>query len=398
MHSISKCQFMSSGVALVSSLWLVLSQSAWAEPAVTNSPGQPWPAWASKIALHNCGGAEVTADGQGIELNRLPASVRQGLSEKGVEQSRHPTLSEIRFVLNPGEHTDRVSLTIEPTSPEGVFVTCYVGDSRNQSSGRLLTKKETFGFKAYGYYTGGYAGPTPRGKNRIGPVCRVVLSGGPARLLGITGNIRPPGPDALPPVMLSYGTSISHGAMASRAELGFTAITARMIGYDLVNLGLSGTAYCEPVMADYIAAQPWDMCLLELSVNMLDDYTVEQFAERARNVVNKTAASHPKAPVVCISILPWLIDGWDKNHPSYLKEAAFRQALKDICAKSGRPNVYFMDGPDLAAGAYDLCQDVLHPSDYGMIQVAWNLVPRLREIVNSNPHDQPPGTRRMSHE
>ena len=38
---------------------------------------------------------------------------------------------------------------------------------------------------------------------------------------------------------------------------------------DLVNLGTSGSAFCEPEIAEYIASQEWSLCVLELSVNML---------------------------------------------------------------------------------------------------------------------------------
>lgn len=369
-------------------LTLLLGQTASAQEPSTNAAAAAaptaLPAWASKISLHNCAGAEATADGQGIELRRLPAAVRKELSEKGAAQACQPTVSEIRFVIPGKEPAYTVGFVIEPTTAAGVWVDCYVGGYRFTGAPRFVTKKETLGFGTYGDFNLRVPPWIPQGcfPNDL---CRVVISGGPARLLGVTGpEIVPPKPEGMPPVMLCYGTSITKGAMATRADLGFAPITARMLGYDIVNLGLAGTAFCEPAMADHIAAQPWDLCLLELSVNMLQDYSVEEFAKRAENLVAKALASHPKAPVICISILRWNVDKYDKSHPTYQKQAAYRQALKDICAKPGRTNAYYIDGSELLQDYSALCQDILHPSDYGMVEIAMNLVPQIRQILKEH--------------
>ena len=143
--------------------------------------------------------------------------------------------------------------------------------------------------------------PSGRFANRV---CRVVVSGLEVEFTGIDGNVRPPKPEELPPVMLSYGTSISQGAYASRPDLGWNALTARAVGHDFINMGSSGTAYCEPAMADYLAGLEWDLCVLELSVNM-GGFSIEQFKERVASLVDKLATSHPEAPIFCISLFPF---------------------------------------------------------------------------------------------
>jgi hypothetical protein len=75
-------------------------------------------------------------------------------------------------------------------------------------------------------------------------------------------------------------------AALSRADLAWNALTARALGYDFVNLGCSGTAYCEPAVADYMAKQPWDLCVLEISVNMVGGFTVEEFRKRATYMID----------------------------------------------------------------------------------------------------------------
>ena len=143
--------------------------------------------------------------------------------------------------------------------------------------------------------------PSGRFANRV---CRVVVSGLEVEFTGIDGNVRPPQPDELPRVMFSYGTSISEGAYASRPDLGWNALTARAVGHDFIDMGSSGTAYCEPAMADYLAGLEWDLCVLELSVNM-GGFSIEQFKERVASLVDKLATSHPEAPIFCISLFPF---------------------------------------------------------------------------------------------
>lgn len=112
------------------------------------------PDFLNKIQLHNFDGYELTPDGTGVSVYRLPAETRGHLSEAGQKQMTGARSGEIRFVLKDG-----------------------------------------------------------------------------AKLDGIEADIRPPTAEELPPVLVSYGTSISQGAAASEPGLSFTALTAAALGY-----------------------------------------------------------------------------------------------------------------------------------------------------------------------
>ena len=218
--------------------------------------------------------------------------------------------------------------------------------------------------------------PKGRFANRV---CRVVVNAFEAELVGIEGNVRPPKPDELgAPVMLSYGTSISQGAYASRADLGWNALTARMVGHDLINMGSSGTAFCEPAMADYLASLKWDLAVLELSVNM-GSFPIEQFQKRVGGLIDKLATSHPDAPIVCISLFPFGTgDLWGAQKTGTQER---RDALAEIVKASGHANVHFVSGPELLSFS-GLSPDMLHPTDQGMIEIATKLAPRIRAILD----------------
>jgi lysophospholipase L1-like esterase len=306
--------------------------------------------------------------------DKLDTTTPKGQERSGAQKMRFARQSEIRFVLGEGVKPSDVKLHLQAT--KGAQLTFFWGD--------VLASTSKLGH-------GGTARPVtplshglldsliekfPRGRfaNRV---CRVVIDGGEISLHGLEGNVRAPKPEELAPVMLSYGTSISEGAAASRGDLAWNALTARALGYDLINLGSSGTAFCEPAIADYMSGLDWDLCVLEISVNMAGTgFTTEQFKKRAAYMIDKLATSHPEAPIVCISLFPFGTgDIWKTPNTK-----AYREALKEIVNASGHENVHFVSGPDLLSFT-GLSRDLLHPSDHGMIEISTKLSSRIREFM-----------------
>lgn len=343
------------------------------------------PDFLSKVQLWNCGGVEPTADGKGVMLYRAPKEVRDQLDTKtpdgkekdGAKQMRVAAHSEIRFVLNEGEKLENVKIHLRSATGPSVFWywgDILAGEAKVQAGDRaqpITPHGHGLMFSLMDQY------PKGRFANRV---CRVVVQGLEVDFTGIDGNVRPPKPDELPPVMLSYGTSISQGAYASRADLAWNALTARALGYDFINMGSSGTAYCEPAMADYLTGLKWDLAVLELSVNM-GCFPLEQFKERVGSLIDKLAKSHPKAPIVCISLFPFGTgDLWKNNQPTTQER---RDALAEIVKASGHKNVHFVSGPDLLSFT-GLSPDMLHPTDQGEIEIATKLTPRIRALLEKN--------------
>lgn len=345
--------------------------------------GEKFPDFVSKVQLHNCGGAEPTADGTGVMLYRAPKEVRDkldtetpdGKEKDGAKQMRVAVHSEIRFVLNEGEKLENVKVHLR--SEKGGEIFWYWGDilageaklAAGDRAKPITPTGHGLMFSMMEQY------PKGRFANRV---CRVVVRGLEVEFFGIDGDVRPPKPEELgAPVMLSYGTSISQGAYASRADLAWNALTARALGHDFINMGSSGTAYCEPAMADYLASLKWDLAVLELSVNM-GSFPIEQFNERVGNLIDRLAKTHPDAPIICISLFPvGTGDLWAGNKP---KTQERRDALAAIVKNSGHKNVHFISGPDLLSFT-GLSPDLLHPTDQGMIEIATKLAPRIRALL-----------------
>lgn len=360
------------------------------------------PDFLDKVQLHNIDGYELTPDGTGVTIYRLPAGTRGQLSEEGARQMTHVRSSEIRFVLNEGAKLEDVVIHLKST--RNTNVQFYRGE---ELCGRIVGLRSTKNAEPY-------VPPSQRNINSKYPdqavetalrpaklrlpakaaegserpkpakrfpeqVCRILLEGGVITLTGIDGDIRPPRPEELPPVLVSYGTSISQGARASKPDRSFAALTAAALGYSLRNLGCSGNAFCEKEMADYLATQPGDLFLFEISVNMIGTgYTVEEFRKRATYLIDTVAAAHPRAPVVCISILPY---GADKVNQNAVRPREFRIALEEICKASKHKKVHFVDGKQLLSFE-GLAKDNIHPTDQGHAEIASKLTLRIQAILN----------------
>jgi hypothetical protein len=380
---------------LAACVGLSSTPSAMAQQAQSETENTPaMPEWLAKVQLHNFAGVEPTEDGTGVWLYRLPKEVRDKLDKKtpkgqersGAQKMRFARQSEIRFVLGEGVKPSDVKLQLQAT--KDATLTFFWGDVLAGSSrlrpganarpviplshGLLDSLIEKF--------------PPGRFANRV---CRVVIDGGEISFHGIKGDVRPPKHEELPPVMLSYGTSISEGAAASRGDLAWNALTARALGYDLLNLGSSGTAFCEPAMTDYMAGLDWNLCLLEISVNMAGTgFTTYQFKERAGYMIDELARSHPEAAIVCISLFPFGTGDLWKNP----NKKAYREALRELVDASGHKNIHFISGPDLLSFS-GLSRDLLHPSDHGMIEVSTKLLARIRQFTEKAEHSPGPEKR-----
>jgi len=337
---------------------------------------KPLPGFAKKFSLLGFDGAVAGKDGKAIELYRVPASVRQHLNQKSREQMHKMAHGEIRFVLNEGEKLENVAVHVQMDGKAVAYVDFFYGDYQYWLFNRPVRGGAKLKFPTHGVFSV-RKDRVPNGRYPT-YLCRMVFNGPPMKITGVEGDIRAPRADELPPIMVAYGTSITQGARASRADLSWPALTARVLGYDLVNLGSSGSAFCEPQMADYIATLDWELCVLSLSVNMVRRFSVEAFQQRAEYFVNTVAAAKPDATVACISLFPYFVD-FDREGPNKQKVAGYRQALEQICRDSKHKNIRFFKGTDLLSPT-GLTQDLIHPGDHGMIEIAQKLTAGLKDL------------------
>jgi lysophospholipase L1-like esterase len=185
--------------------------------------------------------------------------------------------------------------------------------------------------------------------------------------------------------LLTYGTSITQGAFASRYPMSYGHQTARHLGADHVNLGSGGSAFCEEAVAEYIAGRDdWDRAVLSVSVNMIAvGFDADEFGERAVTLVETVAGAHPEKPIAAVTLFPLfdeLCPGVDGSDEWEATPAEYRQRLRDAVAAADRPNLHLIEGPDLLQDPGGLSTDLLHPMDHGMTEIAHRLADRLESL------------------
>lgn len=329
------------------------------------------------VALHN---VAETADPEwtdgGHHLRRVPAIVGQRLNVAARERMTHPTNCELRFV----PETDDATVAVTLSAAERTVVRPFWGPFQGQEVHELgssptaveLSVPDRVPELAASVETSAF---DPR-------VCRLRFEPwGSVAVHDVAGACRPPTDEELPDRRyLAYGTSITEGATASAGHLTYVSRVARQVGVDPVNLGASGSAFCEPAMAEYIAGRDdWDVATLSLSVNMANrGFTAAQFDERVHSFVRTVAEADPDRPVVCVSLFPYHADVVRNGDRE--RAAAFRSSLRSAVESCDTENAHLVDGPDLM-DATGLTTDLLHPGDAGMEVIGSGLAEAIRPLI-----------------
>lgn len=331
------------------------------------------------VALHNVGGAVRTDDG--VRLERVPEDVRAAFNERSREEYQRPDGVEIRFV---GEGPVRVTLSCPGGTCE---VTPFWGPFQPRPDEHVTVGAEpTTVEMSLPERVAAVDRDRIDGRYFAPEVGRLVLFGDPTVLHDVSGDVRPPTEDELPDQrLLTYGTSITQGAFASRYPMTYGHQTARLLGEDHTNLGSGGSAFCENALADYLAGRDdWDRAVLAVSVNMIAaGFDAGEFYDRAAYLVDAVAGAHPEKPVAAVTLFPVfaeLCPGLDDGDEWKATPADYREALREAVAAVDRDNVHLVEGPDLLRDAGGLSTDLLHPMDHGMTEIAHHLSHRLATL------------------
>ena len=193
--------------------------------------------------------------------------------------------------------------------------------------------------------------------------------------------VRPPTKEELPKKRwLAYGSSITH----SNAYDGYPFQTARRMGVDLLNCGLSGSCHCETAIADFLASRgDWDFATMELGINMRGGFTPEEFRKRAEYLIRTMVEKNPAKPIAVITHFPTdmtFASVLDKNGETELK---FEESLRDIVHHLKHDNLRVIDGGDVLDRYDGHSVDLIHPGQFGHAVMGENLARILTEWMGS---------------
>lgn len=167
--------------------------------------------------------------------------------------------------------------------------------------------------------------------------------------------------------ILFYGTSIQHGACASRPGMVHSSILGRRFNYPTINLGFSGNGKMEPEMAALLAELDPSVYVLDCLPNM----TAREVTERVEPFVQALRRAHPRTPILLVE---------DRTYgDSFLvpskreRNETSRLALRSVYArlqKAGVKNLHYLRGEGLLGDDGEGTVDSSHPNDLGFMRQA----------------------------
>ena len=166
--------------------------------------------------------------------------------------------------------------------------------------------------------------------------------------------------------ILYYGASVDQGGCASRPDCSYAAMLSKWNDIDFINLGFSGNAKGEQMMAEYLTEIDCSLCFIAYdgnapTVDFLED-THFKFYQTYREVKKDV-------PIVFMSVPCF------ENFPDvYARREVLKKSYK-TARELGDNNVYFIDGETLFADKdREICTvEGIHPNDLGFYRIAENI-------------------------
>ena len=157
-----------------------------------------------------------------------------------------------------------------------------------------------------------------------------------------------------------YGTSITHGACASRPGMCHAAMLGRWFDRPVVNLGFSGNGRMETEVGQFVARIDAAAFVIDCLPNMNGG----QVAERVEPLVRQLRERHPETPILLVEdrtfANAFLLSSRRRHHE------ASRKALRagyDRLVEAGVPGLVYVEGAELLGNEDTV--DASHPSDLG---------------------------------
>ncbi|HXX93903.1 MAG TPA: SGNH/GDSL hydrolase family protein [Planctomycetota bacterium] len=221
--------------------------------------------------------------------------------------------------------------------------------------------------------------PLPGGKRRLYTLYLPLYNGTESLEIGVDGKASFEGvaPRKEKPIVF-YGTSILHGACASRPGMAFPAILGRRFNRPTINLGFSGNGRMEAEVGALLAElDPW-----LYAIDCLPNMSAEQVAERAEPLVRQLRKARPQTPIL-------LVEDRTFTSAPFLKgtrdaHAARRAALRagfDRLTAGGVQGLGYLEGESLLGDDGEGATDGSHPNDLGMVRYADAYEKAIRTLV-----------------
>lgn len=193
-------------------------------------------------------------------------------------------------------------------------------------------------------------------------------------------------PFALAQPLVCYGSSVLQGTGAAHPGSTYSAVTARRLNLDFVNLGFGGAGKAEPDVVQLVSSLAASCFLFDLGKSY-GNQGIEPYARMLETV----RAAHPTTPIVCVTPI---YSTKEASEPEYkTRSEKLRSEMREAALKlqkSGDKNILVVEGLELFGEAdKELFHDQLHPNDQGNERMADRLAPTLQKTL----FEREPGSR-----
>jgi len=184
-------------------------------------------------------------------------------------------------------------------------------------------------------------------------------------------------PRAEKPIVF-YGTSITHGACASRPGMVHTAILGRRFDRPVLNIGFSGNGRMDTAVGELLTEVDAAVYVIDCLPNM----GPADVTAKCVPLVKLLRAARPNTPIVLVEdrrfTNDWITPAKSKFHDE--NHAALRQAYEQL-KQAGVGNLHYIGGDHLYGDDTEGATDASHANDLGFMRQADVFEPVLRTVL-----------------
>ena len=324
--------------------------------------------------FHNV--CELEEVGSGVKLHRFPIEVEKNINLWARERSRWSCGCELRFVTDG----DMVEITLTSNGYAG-DVQIFYGDypleyhNFNADERKTIILSRPKGLKDV---TDNWYENNRFNKN----VWRVYLHG---RFIynsidSFGYDIRPPHKEEVPEkTLLTWGSSITHGAGAMYHQNAYVNQLARRLGCDVLIKGTGGSCHCEKEIVDWICDDlNWDTALIEPATNMYEGFEPDEFERRTEYMFLRL--SEIQKPTFVTTVYP-NSTFFKPTRPEYEKIKIFDEIVREKCKKYSKGKMILVEGREILTDTEYLTADGIHPNDYGHFMMGNNWYEKIKKYM-----------------
>ena len=175
-----------------------------------------------------------------------------------------------------------------------------------------------------------------------------------------------------------YGTSITHGACASRPGMVHTAILGRRFDRPVLNIGFSGNGRMDTAVGELLTEVDAAVYVIDCLPNM----SPADVTAKCVPLVKLLRAARPNSPIVLVEdrrfTNDWITPAKSKFHDE--NHAALRQAYEQL-KQAGVGNLHYIGGDHLYGDDTEGATDASHANDLGFMRQADAFEPVLRTVL-----------------